>query len=163
MPGPHRRGVRYAKAIYFWRPPPPIPEIASQKTHPGMRYLLSSSAPRKQAESVESYTRHHCYPLVASLSLERGAPELSRSPTTHQGAAPYFFTFHTSHSLWEVRKHGTVARWQARSPRSQAKNYIFSPFSSPFLVATGCMDEAADDSRRVLATTSLPRGRTAVT
>ena len=27
-----------------------------------------------------------------------------------QSAAPYFFTFHTSHALWEVRKHGTDAR-----------------------------------------------------
>lgn len=24
-----------------------------------------------------------------------------------RGAAPYFFTFHTSQALWEVRKHGT--------------------------------------------------------
>lgn len=32
------------------------------------------------------------------------------SSMVHLGAAPYFFTFHTSHSLWEVRKHGTVAR-----------------------------------------------------
>jgi len=51
------------------------------------------------------------------LSLLTTAPEISspdfRPATTYQDAAPYFFTFHTSHSLWEVRKHGTVARYQA--------------------------------------------------
>jgi len=49
-----------------------------------------------------------------------------RFAMTYQGAAPYFFTFHTSHSLWEVRKHGTVARWgwRTRSLDFRSRNKV---------------------------------------
>ena len=33
----------------------------------------------------------------------------SKDDEARPGAAPYFFTFHTSHPLWEVRKHGTAS------------------------------------------------------
>lgn len=46
------------------------------------------------------------------LSMSRGEHRVPRRVSgsmIHLGAAPYFFTFHTSHSLWEVRKHGTAS------------------------------------------------------
>ncbi|KAK9307697.1 hypothetical protein QLX08_002095 [Tetragonisca angustula] len=45
-------------------------------------------------------------------------------PTIHLGADPYFFTFHTSHSLWEVRKHGTA------SPGFEMEKINFPPLET---------------------------------
>lgn len=45
-------------------------------------------------------------------------PRRVSGPMIHLGADPYFFTFHTSHSLWEVRKHGTA------SPGFEMKNEL---------------------------------------
>lgn len=46
---------------------------------------------------------------VRSISCRAPRKAYFQGSPRHLGAAPYFFTFHTSGSLWEVRKHGTVA------------------------------------------------------
>lgn len=70
---------------------------------------------------------HYCIkPVLNSPLVARAADgpynhwnlEFSAEPALISlGAAPYFFTFHMSHALWEVRKHGTVARRSWRTWR----------------------------------------------
>lgn len=56
-----------------------------------------------------SFDSRWIFPFSSSR-LREFFEERFRLATILQSPAPYFFTFHTSHSLWEVRKHGTVAR-----------------------------------------------------
>lgn len=119
-------GVGYAKAIYFWRLAAPKiciaedarPQILS--LHHLLLTLLRGTIILLRRYPSDSYS-YPC-PFVrhkSPFSSSTINPEISRFfnkddyclVTIHQDAAPYFFTFHTSHSLWEVRKHGTVARY----------------------------------------------------
>lgn len=127
MPGPHR--PLRERAIYFWR----LLACRTQKLHRGED---SESAPYSSliSAALSRVVPRFIFPLCVLVSsrsrrVSPMSPSLGNDPipggrfplqrrflhfaTTYQGAAPYFFTFHTSHSLWEVRKHGTVARWLA--------------------------------------------------
>jgi len=104
----------------------------------------------------DAYLRYSLPPpvsarLVPSCSLDRGprgsTGPFTAVPKTHRGAAPYFFTFHTSHSLWEVRKHGTVARCRSRLPLQGQRR---SPL--PFIASRrGVMSRVARLTPRVHA------------
>ena len=51
----------------------------------------------------------HTDPSVSFLLPRFSFSSPSKDDEARPGAAPYFFTFHTSHPLWEVRKHGTAS------------------------------------------------------
>lgn len=81
-----------------------------------------------------------------------------RLATIHQSPAPYFFTFHMSHSLWEVRKHGTVARSSNLTHLNSGQLPERGPFSSihPDWKSGDIQRRCPNDiSIRVLATTSF--------
>lgn len=137
MPGQHRR-VSYAKAVYFWR----LNDTADSRNciaedaflrvrdfferHHLLRDIFYATLlyVRCCTRSFVLFFLLVSYFLRPVLRLRHSdTPGKSSksdfsamTPDDLPGAAPYFFTFHMSHLLWEVRKHGTVARCYQDGP-----------------------------------------------